>query len=349
VIEIDDAVSETYADLTLSVSSFSGWKPESVESRVLTFRLPEPRFVHGIPMSPPRAAALVQFLGEVQGYSASSGFSDPTTVNTQADFRWLPGNFNTPVWPPSAQPVLLETRQVFPRSWKMVAEQETWDSAARTETWATLKEYTVDATTPYLTPFGAASPKALPTYSYWRRDRYVANAAVGLDGSQGLNLVWSPTKSIAQMTLLMVVVPRAPLDEGYSLITAKPDSGGNQNGIYVTLNADSTVTLKVGFQSTRTLQLSGRARPNEPIVVALSVSFDESHQVAMSIIDDTVRTTSLQNDVKLSFADTSWFLNHELDARMEVMEVDLYTNVASTDALIRLGMLFNRVYGVTMR
>jgi hypothetical protein len=34
---------------------------------------------------------------------------------------------------------------------------------------------------------------------------------------------------------------------------------------------------------------------------------------------------------------------------MEMLEVDLYTNVASEDSMIRLGMLFNRVYGVTMR
>lgn len=349
MIEVEDTISETSADLALNVSSFTGWKPDCIESRVVTFDLPEPRFVHGIPMSPARAACITQFIGEVQGYSSSSGFTDPNLVNTQADFRWLPTNFAAPVWPPSTQQPLMEQRQVFPRSWAMVAQQESWDSAARTETWATLKEYTVDASTPYLTPYGAGTPRKLANYSYWRRDRYVPNQAVGMDGSEALALVWTPQKTIAQMTLLIVVVPRAPLDEGYSLITAKPNTAGNKDGIFVTLNADSTVTLVVEHEEARTLQLSGRARPNEPIVVGLSVSFDESREVAMAVIDDVVRTTTIQASAKQSYGGTQWFLNHELDARMEVLEVDLYTNVVSADAMIRLGMLFNRVYGVTMR
>lgn len=349
MIEVDDILSETSADVAVNVSSFTGWKPESIESRVVTFSVPEPRFVHGIPMSPAIAACISQFMGEVQGFSSSSGFSDPLTVNTQADFRWLPNNFTSPVWQPSTQTPLIESRQVFPRSWAMVAQQESWDSAARTETWATLKEYTVDASTPYWTTFGAGAPRKLSSYSYWRRDGYVVNPAVAMDGSEGLNLVWTPAKTITQMTILMVVVPRAPLDTDYSLITARPNSPGNKDGIYVLLNADSTVSLIVEHQEARTLQLSGRARPNEPIVVGLSLSFDSSREVAMAVIDDVVRTTTIQSTTQQSYGTTSWFLNHELDARMEVMEVDLYTNVVNADAMIRLGMLFNRVYGVTMR
>lgn len=349
MIEVDDIVSETFTDLSLNVSSFTGWKPECIESRVVTFALPEPRFVHGIPMSPAKAACISQFMGEVQGYSSSSGFTDPTLVNTQADYRWLPGNFNSPNWPPTTQQPLMETRQTFPRSWAMVAREESWDSAARTETWETLKVYTVDSSQAYWTTFGAAAPRLLSPYSYWRRDQYVANKAVGMDGSEALSLVWSPQKTISQMTVLIVVVPRAPIDDGYSLITAKPNSAGNRDGIYVTLNADSTVSLIVDHQETRTLQLSGRARPNEPIVVGLSVSFDSSREVAMAVIDDVVRTTTIQSTAQQSYGTTSWFINHELDARMELLEVDLYTNVVNADSMIRLGMLFNRVYGVTMR
>lgn len=349
MIQVEDIISETEVDVMLTASAFTGWKPDLVESRVVTFAVPEPRFVHGIPMSAPVAAAVLEFIGEVQGFNASSGFSDPMAVNTQADYRWLPSNYAYPAWQHTPQTALLETRQTFPRSWLKVARDESWDSAARTETWATLPTETVDPSIPFWTAYGAGEPRLLSNYTYWRRDRYVANPALGLDGSEGLNLVWTPTKTIAQMSIVMVVVPRAPLDDGYSLITAKPKTAGNRDGIEMILNADSTVSLVVEDQEASIIQLSGRARPNEPIVVALSVALDQSRDVLMAVIDEQVRTTRMQFSRQVSYSDLSWYINHALDSRMEMLEVDLYTNVASEDSMIRLGMLFNRVYGVTMR
>lgn len=336
--------SEGVADLLVRVSTFAGWQPEQTPSRAVAFHIPEYRVVRGIPLGPPEAVGRFGFNGQVGAYSADVGYLAPMDVNTQAAYRFMPDNYSALGWQHTPQTAAIQGRLLVPRTWDILKSTETWDSAARNETWESLKNYSVDTTSPVWMPFGDNDPVALPDYVYWRSGKYVPNPAVGLEGSQALSLVWDPTVVVNQFTVMMVVVPRAPIGDSYTLISCSNPE------IHLVFNANSTISLLMEGVEATTLALGGRARPNEPIVVALGIVMDGSRTVMMSVVDEQVRArraTWYGNDVE--FNDGSWTLNTHESSRMEILEVDLYTTVATEDSMLRVAQMFNRIYGVTAR
>jgi hypothetical protein len=356
VLSPEPAANLADMEVSLTVSSFHGWRPESIPSRVVSFAPIDYQIVHGIPMAPPQMALEADFVGELKGFSTVLGFADPHTVDTQASFRWFPEDFTTTLWEPdsvagallatehfgaSISPFLTETR-----SWDDVARYESWASAAADRTWTTVYTNDVDTTHPVWSPYGDLDPELLGDYAYWRgSDGLRFNPAVSLEEGAGLAMVWTPTQIISRVSLVMVLVPRTPLGDSSTLLSAS-------DSIHVVLNDDSTIDLLVPGSEVQTVSIAARTKPNEPIVLGLSVSLDGSRQVMMSVVDEQVRSvavTTRPEDPDLDFEDLTWFVSMFNDARVDILEIDLYLGVADLESMLRLSQIFNRIYGVTMR
>ncbi len=353
-LPLEPAVNLADLDLSLTISTFAGWRPDTVPTRVVTFEPVDFQIVHGIPMSPPQMLLESEFVGEVKGYSSLTGYANPHMVDTQASFRWFPEDFTTTLWAPDSVARLraeehfgvgIEPFLIEERSWDDVARYETWASAAEDRTWTTLYTNVVDTTHPVWSPYGDFDPELISNYTYWRGTKMVPNPAISIEIDRGLAMVWTPTQAIPRVSLVMVLVPRTPLGDSYTLLSAT-------DSIHVVFNDDSTIDLLVPGSEAQTVSIAARTKPNEPIVLGLSVSLDGSRQVMMSVVDEQVRTvavTTPPDEPDLEFSDLTWFISMFGDARIDILEIDLYLGVADLESMLRLSQIFNRIYGVTVR
>lgn len=346
----DEIIATPSMEAVLQLSTFTGWHPQQTPSRVVVFDDPEFRVERGIPAGSPAAAGYAQFYGQVNDSTLFIGYDDPENWDTKAEFRYMPGDYSPLGWE-KFTPVLytasatLGEQEPAPlatvtRTWSKLRDLETWQTAKANETWNSLIEYVLETESPSWLPYGALEPELAAGYVYWRSNEYVPNDAVMIYRQAGLSMVWAPTRTPNQVTVVMVIVPGFMGGSSYTLMQASPS-------IKAVLNSDSTVSLTIPGNNRKSVLLAGRTRPNEPVVVGLSVSLDGSNRVSLLAVDSNIRLISGVSSTPLTFGSLTWIINPDGLATMEILEMDVYSSVLSESAMMQVASIFDRIYGVT--
>ena len=336
----EGARAEAQVILTLSVdvsvarSAFQAPNPQLVPETSTQWEVTPWRLHQGLP----RVDALYRtglevdsLLGERQ---TSAAFVSPDLSVTNAQYRWLAEDHATPQWDPSD----VSTEVQLIRTWDDVRQEFTWTTMAL-RTWTQVLYDTLDPTIPAWLDSGSANSSLKSDYTYWRSGEYVTNPAVLVDAGVTLEMSWA-TGDFAQTTVMMVCVPHLPSLGRMELLRASPL-------LRLELTNSSELLLVNGVKTLSSAVIGTSRRPNEPIVVAMSVN-TLSQRVAYAVMDTTIRVAQSDLYTPISTGDVSWAVGADEQARLEVLELAAYTDELDLTSLSTELAQYDKVYGVTV-
>lgn len=356
----------------LRTDAFAGYHPTTQVDRSASFALPEWRVVAGIPQPRLRVGCEVECNVSAGEPLVTSGYEDPRDVSTRADYRWLPSGWVAAAGQWECDPDLSLSD---PNRWgnylklaagftwgdlldmeltwndlkegrKVEAGENSWADLRDNYTWSSLRLHSYHQALNPLYSSGDATwsvytedkPDGIPEYTYWRSGSYVPNEAVGFGPGQTLVLSFN-SAGTSQMTMLLTAVLLAPDEGHYTVLSAS-------EGIHLRFTNEGEVQLCYGNDVLTAQALAGRSRPNEPVVVGISVSPLEQ-AIYLIVMDSVTRVVRGDLPELVEARDLVWVMGYGEDARMVVLEANLYTARMTSNQLAQATSAQDQIYGVT--
>lgn len=342
VLRGSTAYGNTSSEVSVDPDLFQAFIPDFKSSNVVTFALEPWRIVSGIPQAEAMFCSATTPEASIGVADVVDAFISPTSISGFSQYRWLSSTYATPNWPAVATGAPVAGN----RTWDGMRNDFTWDTA-RLRSWNDVMSTSSDPSAPIWQNIGSVNASTLPTYSYWRAQELVSNPAVLVDPGASLKLAWTPSVTYPQVSLALVFVPRVPETGSYELLRAS-------EGVRVVLNSDSTIDLIVGSTVQSTEALLARSRPNEPMVVTLSVQFNPAGSTAVGwwahlvVMDASIKTLTAYSSGVMTQDVLGWIIAKDKNANFELLEANIYTESLTPDGLITKMGVYDRIYGVTV-
>lgn len=288
----------------------------------------------------------------VGGLRELETYPEPSSVAVDAQVRWLPEVARYPAnlqWFPFSTAGQIDQLVEGGESWQALTES-TWTdlitqpwlaySGAAAITSGALGDFTWYSSS-------GAPPKISTNYTYLRGGQFVTGTAMSLRDGQ---FFYSDTLTLetSQITVIMAAVLRVPKGAWYTVLETTSNSP-TQGPVSVRYHREGVVALWCDELLGAIPVQAGLTRPNQPVLIALTMDFDSS-EVRLAVVDTATHTVTARLQDRPSIQPRLYLGRSSqtgANAVMEVLEVDLWTDVLDEQGVVGKMARLDRLYGVS--
>jgi len=288
----------------------------------------------------------------VGGLRELETYPDPASVAMDSQARWLPETARYPAnlqWFPFSAAGQVDQLIEGGQSWQGLTEASWGDLL--TQPWlaysgaAAITSGALGDLSWYSS--SGAPPKIVTNYTYLRGGSFVVGSAMSLRKGQFL---YSDTLTLetSQITVVLAAVLRVPQGSWYTVLEST-SSSPTQGPVSVRYHREGVLVLWCDEALATIPVQAGLTRPNQPILVSLTIDFDSS-EVTMCAVDSATHVTTVRLQERPSIQPRLYLGRSEdtgANSVMEILEADLWTTVLTSQGVVdRMGRL-DRLYGVS--